>query len=83
MWSMTLNVWGITQIELENKIDAEEKKYQKSHVKRLTKGKCIPEAGMLFSDTISGLERVGDHATNVAFSILEPTGSLDDEEDDE
>lgn len=70
-------------IELENKIDAEEKKYQKSHVKRLTKGKCTPEAGMLFSDTISGLERVGDHATNVAFSILEPTGSLDDEEDDE
>lgn len=70
-------------IELEDKIDAEEKKYQQSHVKRLTKGRCTPEAGMLFSDTISGLERVGDHATNVAFSILEPTGSLEDEEDEE
>lgn len=69
-------------IELEDRIDAEEKKYQQSHVKRLTKGKCTPESGMLFSDTISGLERVGDHATNIAFSILEPTGTLDEEEDE-
>ena len=69
-------------IELEDRIDAEEKKYQQSHVKRLTKGKCTPESGMLFSDTISGLERVGDNATNIAFSILEPTGTLDEEEDE-
>ena len=27
---------------------------------------------MIFSDTISGLERVADHATNIAFAILEP-----------
>lgn len=70
-------------VDLEEKIDSEEKKYQQSHVKRLTKGKCTPESGMLFSDTISGLERVGDHATNIAFSILEPTGSMDDEDDEE
>ena len=25
---------------------------------------------MLFSDIVSGLERVADHATNIAFSIL-------------
>ena len=29
------------------------------------------EAGMIFSDLVSGLERVADHATNIAFSILD------------
>ena len=37
----------------------------------LSKGECTPEAGMLFSDVISGLERVSDHATNIAFAIIE------------
>ncbi|MGO5052184.1 Na/Pi cotransporter family protein [Lachnospiraceae bacterium LCP25S3_G4] len=71
-------------LELENLIDAREKKLQRSHVKRLTKNKCTPEAGMIFSDTISGLERVADHATNIAFAILDPKEGydMDDESDD-
>ncbi len=69
-------------LQLEDEIDAMEKKLQNSHVKRLTKNKCTPEAGMMFSDTISGLERVGDHATNIAFAILEPTSSMDDDDED-
>ena len=69
-------------LQLEDEIDAMEKKLQNSHVKRLTKNKCTPEAGMMFSDTISGLERVGDHATNIAFAILEPFSSADDDDDD-
>ena len=28
-------------------------------------------AGMMFSDIVSGLERVSDHATNIAFSLME------------
>ena len=68
---------------LEDEVDDREKKLQRAHIKRLTKGKCSPEAGMIFSDTISGLERVADHATNIAFAILEPqnTEGPDDEED--
>ena len=69
-------------LQLEDEIDAMEKKLQNSHVKRLTKNKCTPEAGMMFSDTISGLERVGDHATNIAFAILEPASSMDDDDED-
>ncbi len=69
-------------IVLEDEVDEREKKLQKAHVKRLTKGKCNPEAGMIFSDTISGLERVADHATNIAFAILEPQ-DVDEPEDDE
>ncbi len=70
-------------LRLEDEIDELEKKLQNSHVKRLTKNKCTPKAGMMFSDTVSGLERVGDHATNIAFAILEPADSGADDDDDE
>lgn len=71
-------------LALEDAIDDEEKRLQRQHVKRLTKNKCSAESGMIFSDTISGLERVGDHATNIAFAIIEPSGAdLDEEEMEE
>ena len=57
-------------VRLEEKVDAKEKELQQSHIQRLTKGECSPAAGMLFSDIASGLERVADHATNIAFSIV-------------
>lgn len=56
-------------VEIEEKIDKMEKEFQQNHVDRLTKNECTAEAGMLYSDILSGLERVGDHATNIAFSI--------------
>ena len=61
-------------VSLENEIDEKERDLQKAHVSRLTKNKCTPEAGMIFSDVVSGLERVADHATNIAFSIHEKDG---------
>ena len=69
-------------LNLEDEIDDREKKLQRAHVKRLTKNKCTPEAGMIFSDTISGLERVADHATNIAFAILEPDEGMEDEDEE-
>lgn len=69
-------------LDLEDDIDEKEKKLQRAHVKRLTKNKCTPEAGMMFSDTISGLERVADHATNIAFAILEPDDTSEEEEEE-
>lgn len=56
--------------DTEDKIDNMEKEFQQTHVQRLTKNECTAEAGMLYSDILSGLERVGDHATNIAFSVL-------------
>ena len=56
-------------ITLEDQVDEKERELQKKHVERLTKGECSPEAGMIFSDIVSGLERVADHATNIAFAI--------------
>ncbi len=53
----------------EENLDDMEKTLQQSHVDRLTRGACTPRSGMIFSDMLSNLERVADHATNVAFSI--------------
>lgn len=58
-------------LDLENAIDAKERELQNLHVKCLTTGECSAQVGMMFSDLASNLERVADHATNIAFSILE------------
>ncbi|NCB91684.1 MAG: Na/Pi cotransporter family protein [Clostridia bacterium] len=58
-------------LSLENEIDEKERELQERHIERLTQNECTPEAGMIFSDLLSELERVADHATNIAFSILE------------
>lgn len=58
-------------LNLEEKIDEKERELQKSHIKRLTQNQCTPESGMIFSDIVSGLERIADHAVNIAFSINE------------
>lgn len=51
---------------LENKIDAMEDTLQQHHIERLTRQECTAEAGMIYSDVVSGLERVADHALNIA-----------------
>lgn len=51
-------------------IEEKEKELQQKHLERLTNNECTPEAGVLFSDIISGLERVAEHATNIAFATV-------------
>ncbi len=62
----------VDEIEkIEDKLDDMDREFQMHHIQRLSRGECTPEAGMIFSDVISGLERVGDHAVNIAFAISE------------
>ena len=58
--------------KLEDQVDDLERQYQANHVARLTKNECTPEAGMIFSDIVSGLERVADHSVNIAYSMIAP-----------
>ena len=50
-------------------IDAQQKEYRDTHIQRLNAGICTPIAGILFLDVISNMERVGDHAVNIADTI--------------
>ena len=52
--------------KLEDKVDMLEDELREKHIDRLTKGECKPQSGIAFLDIISNLERVSDHATNIA-----------------
>lgn len=58
-------------IEREGEIDMLEKNLRKKHIARLNDGKCSPAAGVLFLDIINNLERIGDHASNIADAVLD------------
>lgn len=53
-------------MDKENQVDKMEKKLRKRHIERLANKSCKPEAGVIFLDIISNLERISDHAVNIA-----------------
>lgn len=57
-------VQEVNKIEMD--VDFMEDELREKHIERLVNGKCNPEAGILFLDIISNLERISDHATNLA-----------------
>lgn len=56
---------------LEEVIDQLNIDVKKRHVKRLRKGKCTIEMGFILSDIITDFERVADHCSNIAVSLLQ------------
>lgn len=56
---------------VEQKIDVSQKEYRDNHIKRLNEGKCGAYEGAIFVDLLSNLERIGDHATNIADSVIQ------------
>lgn len=55
----------------DKKIDVMYKNLRKNHIERLNTYVCEPNAGVIFLDIIGNLERIGDHSSNIAESILE------------
>lgn len=51
---------------LETEVDNLEDKYRENHIKRMSQGECNTVAGIVFLDIIGNLERVTDHANNLA-----------------
>lgn len=58
----------------EDLIDKMERTFRKNHIMRLNEGKCTVQGGMVFVDIVSNLERIGDHAVNIAEAILGKRG---------
>lgn len=58
-------------IELEDKIDDMEQVLRNKHIARLNEGICKPGSGVAFIDMLSNLERVGDHANNLASIVID------------
>ena len=58
---------------IEEEVDQMEIDLQNSHIRRMAKGKCSPESGLVCTDLVTGLERIADHATNIAFALTNST----------
>jgi len=57
-------------LELEKEVDLLEIRYKESHIRRLEMEICHPAAGILYVEVLRNLERIGDHAVNVAGDVL-------------
>ena len=52
--------------QYEDDVDNQEEELREKHFERLSAGECAPSAGVVFLDIISNLERISDHAYNLA-----------------
>lgn len=58
-------------VEREGEIDLMEKTLRANHIGRLNNQQCVPGSGVIFLDIISNLERIADHASNIALAVLD------------
>lgn len=59
------------QIEpLEEVIDTMEDTLKYRHIQRLKNGKCTVDAGIVFLDSLTNIERISDHCSNVAVYVI-------------
>ena len=56
---------------MEEVVDGLNDEIKKRHVKRLRKGKCTIELGFVLSDITTNFERVADHCSNIAISLIQ------------
>ena len=56
---------------LEEVIDDLTAEIRDKHIDRLRKGECSPELGVYLSDLLINCERVSDHCSNIAVSIIQ------------
>lgn len=52
--------------KVEEEIDSLEKQFRENNINRLSAKTCLADAGIMFFDLLSNLERIGDHANNIA-----------------
>ena len=56
---------------LEEVIDGLNAELKARHVRRLREGKCTIELGFVLSDITTNYERIADHCSNIAISVLQ------------
>ena len=51
-------------------IDKIQEELRQNHINRLNQGRCWPGSGIIYLELIANLERVADHAANIAQMVL-------------
>ena len=54
----------------ENRLNRMQVNFRRSHVQRMTDGTCSASAGLIFIDLVDNVEKIGDHLTNIAQSVI-------------
>lgn len=74
---LTVNAYKNNDVELsrhveplEQVIDLMKDEARKNHIERLRIGECSIEQGFVFTDTVTNLERVSDHCSNIAVAVI-------------
>ncbi|MFG6148506.1 Na/Pi cotransporter family protein [Halobacillus sp. B23F22_1] len=67
---------ALSVVQKENELDRMERTFRKKHIIRMNEGVCTGQAGIVFVDMLSNLERIGDHAVNIAEEVLGEKESL-------
>ena len=62
---------ALLAIKMERRADELEVELRTKHIKRLAKQECNTETGIVFLDTLVCLERISDHARNIAEEVFE------------
>lgn len=70
-------------IPLEAQVDRLEEKLRSRHMKRLTNEECNPYAGIIYLDMVSNVERISDHADNIAQILLDETRTFFSDDNDQ
>ena len=69
-----INTWNKDEakivIEIENSVDEMEEVYRKRHIIRINKGICTVSDLDYYVEILSNLERIGDHADNIANNVV-------------
>lgn len=66
------DIKGVTRVEaLEEVIDTMKTELKNRHIKRLQNKSCTVEAGFVFNDYVSYLEKISDHCLNIAVSMIQ------------
>ena len=56
---------------MEEVVDGLNDEIKKRHIRRLRKGKCTIELGFSLSDITTNYERIADHCSNIAISLIQ------------
>lgn len=56
---------------LEEVVDDLKEALRSRHIRRLQRGQCSIEVGFVWSDLLTGLERVSDHSSNIAVCVID------------
>ncbi len=63
---------------LEQVVDRLKEKLRANHIRRMQQGGCSIEAGFVWSDLLTNLERTGDHCSNIAGAVIDTMhGNMD------